>query len=125
MRLLRELPFRRALPLLLAAAAGLSAQSAKKPITQDVYDSWKTIAGSSLSPDGQWVAFTHSPVVGDGDVVVRSTRSATEWRYPRGFTGRPQMVPNADSTSIFNAPAAQFSPDSKWLAFVTYAPPAH
>ena len=115
-------PLRRILPLLLVAVTGIQAQTAKKPISQDVYDSWKTIGGSSLSADGQWVTYTHSPVVGDGDVVLRSTKAATEWRFPRGFTGRPQMVPNADSTAQFNAPAAQFSPDSKWLAFVTYAP---
>ena len=124
MSLLRAHPLRRILPLLFAAATGLQAQSAKKPISQDVYDSWKTIGGSSLSADGKWVTYTHSPVVGDGDVVLRSTKAATEWRYPRGFTGRPQMVPNADSAAQFNSPATQFSPDSKWLALVTYAPRA-
>ena len=124
MNLLRVHRLRRILPFLFAAATGLQAQSARKPISQDVYDSWKTIGGSSLSADGQWVTYTHSPVVGDGDVVLRSTKAATEWRYPRGFTGRPQMVPNADSAAQFNLPAAQFSSDSKWLAFVTYAPRA-
>lgn len=122
MSLLGTHPLRRILPLLLAAATGLQAQSAKRPITQDVYDSWKTLSGTSLSADGQWVTYTHAPVVGDGEVVLRSTKSTTEWRYPRGFTGRPQMVPNADSTAQFNVPTAQFSSDSKWLAFVTYAP---
>ncbi len=121
MSLLRAHPRRRILAFLFAAASGLQAQSARKPISQDVYDSWKTISGSSLSADGQWVTYTHSPVVGNGEVVLRSTKAATEWRYPRGFTGRPQMVPNADSTAQFNLPAAQFSSDSKWLAFTTYA----
>ncbi|HVT38785.1 MAG TPA: prolyl oligopeptidase family serine peptidase [Gemmatimonadaceae bacterium] len=105
-------------------AAHLPAQGVKKPITQDTYDLWKTIAGSTLSPDGQWVAWQHSPVVGDGEEVLRSARVQTEWRFARGFTGRPQMVPNADSTAQFNPPPAQFSGDSKWLAFVTFAPRA-
>jgi dipeptidyl aminopeptidase/acylaminoacyl peptidase len=112
--------------LLLAAVvlsvAALPAQSTKKPITQDVYDLWKTIGGSSLSPDGNWLVFQHSPVVGDGEEVLRSTKATTEYRYGRGFTGRPQMMPNADSAAQFNLPAAQFSADSKFLAFVTFAP---
>jgi dipeptidyl aminopeptidase/acylaminoacyl peptidase len=109
---------------LVVVTSALQAQSAKKPITQDVYDLWKTIGGSSLSPDGNFLAFQHSPVVGDGEEVLRSTKATAEYRYVRGFTGRPQMVPNADSTAQFNAPSAQFSADSKFLAFVTFAPRA-
>lgn len=126
MRTLRSLSttLRVALALLVLCAASASAQGARKPITQDTYDLWKTIGGSTISPDGQWVAYQHSPVVGDGEQVLRSATAQTEWRFPRGFTGRPQMVPNADSTAQFNSPAAQFSADSKWLAFVTFAPRA-
>ncbi|MFI5311835.1 MAG: hypothetical protein ACHQQ3_11405, partial [Gemmatimonadales bacterium] len=120
----RSTTLRGALALLVIAAAAAAAQGARKPYTQDTYDSWKTIGGSSISPDGQWVAYQHSPVVGDGDEVLRSAKGQAEWRFPRGFTGRPQMVPNADSTAQFNSPAAQFSADSKWLAFVTFAPRA-
>jgi hypothetical protein len=123
MRTLRSLStsLRGACALLVLFAAVALAQSAKKPITQDTYDLWKTIGGSTLSPDGQWAAYQHSPVVGDGEMVLRGAKSQTEWRFPRGFTGRPQMVPNADSTAQFNSPAPQFSADSKWLAFVTFA----
>lgn len=105
-------------------STAVHAQTARKPITQDVYDLWKTIGGATLSPDGNWLAYQHSPVVGDGEEVLRSTRSGSEFRYARGFTGRPQMVPNADSTAQFNSPPAQFSADSKFLAFVTFAPRA-
>ena len=64
---------RRCAPVcLLLLAVPLFAQSAKKKITQDTYDLWKTIGGSTLSPDGQWVASQHSPVVGEGEEVVRS-----------------------------------------------------
>ena len=100
------------------ALSTLGAQ--KKPITQDTYDIWNTIGGSSLSPDGQWLAYTLSPVIGNGNVVVRSTKSATEWTYPRGYTGRPQLMPKADSTAQFPVPGALFAADSKWLAFITY-----
>ena len=52
----------------------------KKPITQDTYDEWRGISGSTLSSDGKWAVFTVSPVVGEGELVVRSTSSATEER---------------------------------------------
>ena len=119
---------RGALVLVALLAAGAAAQAGKKPITQDTYDLWNTINGSTLSPDGKWAAYQHSSVVGDGFEVLQAVNGnpngSTSSRYPRGFTGRPQMVPNADSTAQFTSPAAQFSGDSKWLAFVTFAPRA-
>jgi Prolyl oligopeptidase family len=114
----------RALALLLVMSAVSLAQSAKKPISQDTYDTWRALSGPSLSPDGKWTAYTAGPVVGEGELVVRATSGATEFRVPRGFTGRPQMQPNADSTSTFNAAPAQFSADSRFVAFLQYAPKA-
>lgn len=114
----------RALALLLVMSAVSLAQSAKKPITQDMYDLWRALSGPSLSPDGKWTAYTAGPVVGEGELVVRATSGSTEFRVPRGFTGRPQMQPNADSTSTFNAAPAQFSADSRFVAFLQYAPKA-
>ncbi len=108
--------------LLAAAGASVSAQSAKKPLTQDTYDLWRALSGPSLSPDGAWTAYTAGPVVGDGDLIVRSASGTAEFKVPRGFTGRPQMQPNADSG--FNAAPAQFSADSRFVAFLQYAPKA-
>ncbi|MHB1313195.1 MAG: alpha/beta hydrolase family protein [Gemmatimonadaceae bacterium] len=122
-------PTRRAFPtlwqavLLLCLAAPLAAQS-RKPITQDTYDLWRTISGATLSPDGKFAMYTQSPVVGDGEIVVRATGGDTEWRFARGYTGRPQLMPAADSAAIFNAPPAQFSASSRIAAFITYAPRA-
>lgn len=93
----------------------------KKPITQDTYDEWRTISGASLSNDGKWAAYTLSPVVGEGEIVVRSTTAATEYRAPRGFTGRPQLQPSADSAAQFSAAAPQFSADSRFVAYTIYA----
>ena len=61
-----------------------SAQQAKKPITHDVYDSWKTIQGTKLSPDGTWLAYALQPQDGDGELVVRNLRTSAEIRSPRG-----------------------------------------
>lgn len=92
----------------------------KKPITQDVYDLWRTISGSSLSNDGKWAVYTQSPVVGEGELVVRSTSGSTEYRVPRGFTGRPQLMASADSSAQFSAQPAQVSADSRVVVFTIY-----
>jgi dienelactone hydrolase len=93
----------------------------KKPITQDTYDEWRTITGATISNDGRWVAYTVSPVVGEGALVVRATNAPTEYAgIARGFTGRPQLQPSADSAAQFNAAPAQFSADSRVVVFTIY-----
>ena len=109
------------LTALLATASSAAAQpAAKKPITQDSYDLWRTIGGTTLSPDGAWVAYTLSPVVGNGELIVRATAGIAEHRIPRGYTGREQLAPSADSASIFNPAAPVFSGDGKTVAALTY-----
>src|SRR5262252_2592170 len=61
-----------------------SAQPAKKPITHDVYDSWKSIQGTKVSRDGTWVAYALVPQGGDGELVVRNLKTNAEYRAPRG-----------------------------------------
>ncbi len=97
--------------------------SNKKAITQDTYDEWRTISGSTLSNDGKWAAYTVGPVIGEGDLIVRSTSSSSEFRVPRGYTGRPQLQAGAQGGG-FNVAAAQFSADSKFAAFMIYPPKA-
>lgn len=96
----------------------------KKPLTQDTYDIWRTISGASLSNDGRWAAYTVSPVVGEGELIVRATAGTTEYKAARGFTGRPQLMPSADSSAQFSAQPAQFSADSRFVAFTIYPPRA-
>ncbi len=92
----------------------------KKPITQDTYDEWRTIGGTSLSNDGKWAVYTLSPVVGEGELIVRATGSGTEYRVPRGYTGRPQLQAGATGAANFNPAAAQVSADSRAVAFLIY-----
>jgi dipeptidyl aminopeptidase/acylaminoacyl peptidase len=91
--------------LFLLVQAGYTQQ---KPITWKDVPSWKSIPPSSvtLSPDGQWVAYTMQPVDGDGEVVLQKVRSAEKKTYPIGNTG--------------GTPAMVFSEDGKWLAFKEY-----
>jgi len=65
------------------AAPPLHAQ-AKKPITHDVYDSWKSIQGTKLSSDGVWLAYALTPQDGDGELVVRNLKTSAEIRAARG-----------------------------------------
>jgi len=72
-----------ALALMAALAAPLQAQpTGKKSITQDTYDIWKSIQGAALSSDGRWAIYTLTPVVGDGEVIVRATEGSVEYRAP-------------------------------------------
>src|SRR6184192_1942474 len=97
------------------------AQAPKRVLTPDDWDHWRSIASPAISNDGRWVVYSLVPQVGDGELIVRSTSGATEYRIPRGFVGRPQMVAGArDTTNI--TPPAQITSDSKFAVALTYAP---
>src|SRR5882757_2252414 len=68
----------------LAAPAFAQTNAQKKPITHDVYDGWKSIQGTKLSPDGTWLAYTLTPQEGDGELVVKNLKTNAELRAPRG-----------------------------------------
>jgi dipeptidyl aminopeptidase/acylaminoacyl peptidase len=78
---------------------------AKRPLTYDVYESWKTITPASvrLSDDGQWFAYSVTSVAEDGELIVRNLKSGQEFKQPRGT-------------------APQITPDSKFVIF-TIVPP--
>jgi dipeptidyl aminopeptidase/acylaminoacyl peptidase len=77
-------------------AAGLEAQTAKRPLDHDAYDRWNRIQGQQLSQDGAWLGYALTPGDGDGTLVVRSLRTTTEHRVPRGtaaaFTADARFV---------------------------------
>lgn len=107
----------RALALFLFLPVLAFAQGERKVLTQDTYDLWRSILQPTLSPDGRWAVYTLSPTVGDGELVVRATGGASEWRVPRGSTGRPlQSV----SGQPFSPQAAQVTGDSRHVVFLRY-----
>ena len=72
----------------------LRAQSAaKRPLTYDVYESWKSIAGPRLSDDGQWFAYGVTSIADDGELVVRNVKTGQELKHPRGTN--PQITPDS------------------------------
>src|SRR5918993_4050185 len=93
---------------LLALQWSLTAQSptaAKRPLTYDVVDYWKSIQGTRLSDDGQWLAYATTAQSEDGELIVRNVRSGQEFKHARG-----------------TAPA--FTPDGKFVVFTIAQPKA-
>jgi dipeptidyl aminopeptidase/acylaminoacyl peptidase len=87
----------RAVAVILAVVAiqwAIAAQTvpAKRPLTYDVVDSWRSIQGTQLSHDGQWLAYALTAPGDDGELVVRNLKSGQEFRSARG-TG-PQFTPD-------------------------------
>lgn len=85
----------------------LSAQSpAKKPISYDAYDSWKSIQGVKLSANGEWLVYTLAAQEGDGELVVRNLKSGVEKRHARG---RDATITADDAFVVFTiaAPKAE------------------
>ena len=105
------------------------APTARRALTQADWDGWRSITGATLSNDGRWAAYTLIPQVGDGELVVRSTRGTTEYRVPRGFLGRPNNVPGGLRPPVGLNPEAepigptaspgQFSADSRFAVVLT------
>jgi dipeptidyl aminopeptidase/acylaminoacyl peptidase len=73
--------------LLIAASliqAQAYAQTAKKPVGYEVYDSWKSIQGTRISHDGCWLVYSLVPGEGDSQLVVLEIQTGKESRYPGG-----------------------------------------
>ena len=73
---------------LLLVPGELLAQPAKRPavapLTINDFDSWRSIASQAISADGQWLAYSVFPEVGDGEVVLVHRASMKETRVPAG-----------------------------------------
>ena len=124
-------PLKRSVALLCTLAlfaTMLSAQqtaSAKRPITHQDYDSWRSITASQVSRDGKFVAYAYMPQDGDGEIVVRNIATGVDWRAPRGY--RPPVPPPDDpGTNLAEFQAEQnrlvrpvFTADSRFVVFMT------
>ncbi|NTU51840.1 MAG: hypothetical protein HGA94_05315, partial [Candidatus Aminicenantes bacterium] len=84
---------------LLLVSVGLTAQSpAKRPISYDAYDGWRTIQGTKISRDGTWLVYALTPQDGDGELVVRNLKSGAETRQARG---REPVITADDKFVVF------------------------
>ena len=66
----------------------------KKPLDQDVYDSWQSVSGVKMSDDGKVTVWNVNPQEGDGTLYVKSSatqknskgnKAAKELAIPRGY----------------------------------------
>jgi dipeptidyl aminopeptidase/acylaminoacyl peptidase len=89
--------------LLLASVVTLQAQEAKRPLTLEDYGAWSRINQVQLAPNGQWMAYAHSPNDGDATFFVRS-------------------LDGDDVHEAMNGSGARFSNDGRWVAFLTSPP---
>lgn len=60
------------------------AAAAKKPVTYDIYDSWRSIQGTQLSRDGTWLVYSLVPQDGDGELISLNLKTDKEFRAARG-----------------------------------------
>src|SRR5690242_484263 len=80
---------------LFVALAPLAAL-AKRPITHQDYDSWKSIHNAALSRTGRYVAYGLFPQEGDGALVVRDLSTGKEMRENAGELP-PPLPPDPNS----------------------------
>jgi dipeptidyl aminopeptidase/acylaminoacyl peptidase len=111
--------------LLASMALAQQAAPAKRALTHQDYDSWRSVTAQQISRDGKFVAYAYMPQDGDGEIVVRNLATGVEWKAPRGY--RPPVPPPDDSvpnTAEILAEQARllrpvFTADSRFLIFGT------
>ncbi len=68
-------------------------ETPKKILDHDVYDSWNDIQGTTLSPDGRWVAYQLEPQLGDGRLVLVDLENDKSFEFERGY--RAAFMPDS------------------------------
>ena len=96
------------LVIAIVAFAPMAAQNtpttAKRAMDLEDILAFRAMNATSLSPNGQWVAYRMSPLEGDSEVIVKGTApGAKELKFPVGENGG----------------AFTFSQDSGWIAITT------
>ena len=96
----------------------------KRPITAKDFDSWRTINGQVLSPDGHYIAYGVFPLEGDGEVIVRNLSTSKDTHENAGeLPPPPPDDPNAEGPPPPRNIQLSFTNDSKTLVFLAY--PTH
>ncbi len=92
----------------------------KRPLNHHDYDSWRTIAGQHLSPDGKFLAYAVFPEEGDGEVIVRSLVTGKETRYPAGARPAPAAASEEAPAAEARGVTILFSANSRTVVFSTF-----
>src|SRR5262245_28896092 len=67
-----------------AAQQAAAPATAKRALTHQDYDNWRSIQSQQLSRDGKWVAYTLIAQDADGEIVARNLATGAEYRHGRG-----------------------------------------
>ena len=119
----RSVAFLCTLALLATMAGAQQPAPAKRALTHQDYDSWRSIPASQVSRDGKFVAYAYVPQDGDGEIVVRNIVTGIDWRAARGY--RPPVQPTEDPETNIGENRAEltrllrpdFTADSRFLIF--------
>jgi len=98
---------------LVSFAPGISnaaSDTAKRPLTHDDYDSWKSIGSPAISADGLWFLYLETPQDGEADIVIQNLKTGKEYRHTIGYSG--------EGTDSERAANPQFSYDSSHVVFL-------
>lgn len=68
--------------------AAAQTPTVKKPLHHGVYDHWKEIAETQISPDGQFAVFAVNPQEGDGKLIIKNLTNNREDSVPRASGAR-------------------------------------
>jgi dipeptidyl aminopeptidase/acylaminoacyl peptidase len=109
-------------PNLIASQAQQGA--AKRALTHQDYDGWRSIQGEQISRNGKFIAYALTPQDGDGEIVVRNLAMGAEYRHGRGWrpplSARPDPAEPATpqaSNRINRMARLDFTADSRYLVF--------
>ncbi|NCA86133.1 MAG: S9 family peptidase [Clostridia bacterium] len=61
------------------------AQSQQMPLDHTIYDKWKILEKTNISPDGNWVSYEVNPGKGDGWLYFFNTKTQTTDSVARGY----------------------------------------
>ena len=98
-----------AVPLLLGLLTSVAAQAPRRPIQVADLDAFRDVRDLAIAPDGAWVAYT----VGFAD-TTRDKDDADVWMTNWAGTEHVRLTASPDRES-----QPRFSPDGKWLAFLS------
>jgi len=103
------------LALVFSSAAPAQQAAAKRPLTHNDYDGWRSIQAPQLTYDGKFLAYALVPQDGDGEIVVLNLATGAEWRHPRGS----RQAPAAEEPGELTPPPQRggFSGGRNMLAF--------
>lgn len=87
---------------LLVIGQSLSIAQNKKVVSPEIYDDWKSVSATSISPNGGFVSFEINPQVGDGNLLIKNFDGSNEKIFPRGYKA---TFPESEDFFVFQVKA--------------------